>query len=339
MGQDKVLKMIQLPKWKSWWVQSLIALGVALVATAGASWLDDPPTPKENIIRVVGVWVVGMIFQMAHSLHSFHVDRLETKHLLDVIDAEDCLLLEFQSRFREVATKRLSGKPNRVFIDYCRRSLQNSLDVVRSAARGELEVRDHHFDTIDSVLGAFQGCRDRTFRCVWRVEAGEELFDETWREYMANLVDLSRERFSHRRVQIRILFVLTDAAQLERPSFRRVLGFVSAEKGFMYRIILQEAYETQASDRGLDQQYIDFGVYGDHLLFRTRSYGRTNMGVFSDNQAVIETYRQMHDGAMNASRTLDVPSELPKEVSVEQFLDSDSADGVEEGTVGHGGEQ
>ena len=339
MGQDKGLKVIQLPKWKSWWVQSLVALGVALAVTTVVSWLDDPLTPKENIVRVVGIWVIGMIFQMAHSLHSFHVDRLEMRQLLDVINAEDCLLLEFQTKFREVATKRLSGRPNRVFIDYCRRSLENSLDVVRSAARGELEVRDHHFDTIDSVLGAFEGCRDRTFRCVWRVEADEELFDETWREYMTTLIDLSRERLNHRRVQVRILFVLTDEAQLGRPSFRRVLGFVSAEKGFTYRIMSQEAYETQATDRGLDQQYIDFGVYGDHLLFRTRSYGRSNRGVFSDNQAVIETYRQMHDGAMNASRALDVPAALPKEVSVEQFLDSDSADGAEEGAARQGGEQ
>ena len=331
MGQTKVCKVTHLPKWKSWWVQSLFALAVALTVTAGAHWLDEPLSTKENIVRVVAIWVVGMIFQIAHSLHSFHVDRLETKYVLEVIDAEDCLLLEFQTKLREVATKKLSGKPNQVFIDYCRRSLDNSLNVVRSAARGELEARDHHFDTVDRVLEAFEGCQDRTFRCVWRVEAGENLFDETWREYMANLVKLSRETLSNRRVQIRILFVLTDEAQLERPSFRRVLGFVSGEKGFMHRIMLQEDYETRERDGCLDQQYVDFGVYGDHLLFRTKSYGPTNIGVFSDNQTVIETYRQVHDVAMNASKTLGISAGLPRNVSVEQFLDSDNADRVVEG--------
>ena len=325
--------MTRVPFWNRWWVQSTTALVVAILVSAVTHWLRWTLSLKEDLVFVVGIWVVTMIFQIAYSLHSFHVDRLETKYILGVIDENDRSLLELQHRLREIASKTLSGKPNSVFINYCRRSLKQSLDIAsRAAQRGELEVRDHHFNTIDTVLAAFDGCRDRTFRCVWLIEAGECLFDEFWRQYMQSVVELSRHRHKKQRVQVQILFVLEDQAQLERTSVKTVLGFVSTEKGFEYQLIRQNDYESRLSDAHLDKQYLDFGIYGDHLLFRTTSY-EPNVGVFSDDQTAINTYREMHDTAMNAAETVKIPRGLPERVSLEQFLDCDSADPVSEATA------
>ena len=177
--------MIQLPFWQRWWVQTLASLGGAILVAIATHHLIEPLSLKENIAVVVGVWTVQMILGIAYSVHSLHVHQLEAKHVLDVIDAGDCLLLEIQSKFREIAARTLSGRPNHVFIDYCHRSLEQTLNVVRSAQSGELEVRDHHFDTVERVLAAFEGCTDRTFRCVWLIEG--ELFDEFWRQYMESL--------------------------------------------------------------------------------------------------------------------------------------------------------
>ena len=271
-----------------------------------------------------------MIFQITHSLHSLHIDRYENKYILDVVDSTDQLLLKLQAGLREIALKKLSGRPSYVFIDYCRWSLERSLEVVQDAVqRGELAVQDHHFDTIDSVLGAFDGCTDRTFRCVWQVEKGAKLLDSTWRDYMKNLVALSRKRLPHRRVQIRILFVLTDRKQLDRSSVRKVLSFVSNQVGIEHRLMLRDDYDGRLRDGGLDGQYEDFGIYGDHLLFRTKSY-EPNIGMFSDNQTLIRGYRKMHDAAMNAANAVADPEGLATNVSLDEFLNSDEADAGEE---------
>ena len=226
--------MTQVPFWKRWEVQSATAAVVAILVSIGTHQLGWMLSLKEDIALGVGIWVVGMIFQIAYSLHSFHVDRLENKHVLDVIDKVDCLLLELQSKFREIAARPLSGKPNQVFIDYCRRSLEQTLSVVKGAARGELSVQDHHFDTVDTVLAAFEGCEDRTFRCVWMIEDGEDLFDDSWGKYMNCLVELSRNRFKNKQVQVRILFVvendLDDLTLLKRPSVETVLGSCLARR-------------------------------------------------------------------------------------------------------------
>ena len=330
--------MIQLPFWKRWYVQSVVPLCVSLVVIPGTYLLSETPTLKESIARVFGIWVIGMIFQIAYSLHSFHVDRLENKHVLDVITKIDYLLLELQSRFREIAARTLSGRPNRVFIDYYRRSLEDSLKVARRAAqRGELEVRDHHFATVEIVLAAFEGCQDRTFRCAWLIEQGEDLFDKYWREYMKSLVKLSGKS-KNKRVQVRILFVSEKQEHLELPAVKTILSFISAKKGFEYHLMSRSDYEYRLCDRNLDNQYLDFGVYGDHLLFRTISYN-PNIGVFSDDQTAIDAYRGMHDDAMSATETLKTPAGLPTDVSLEQFLNCDNANTAFEATAEREAEQ
>ena len=319
--------MTQVATWQRWWVQALAAGGVAVLVPVGTDWLEWTRTLPEDITVGVGVWICGMIVQIAHSLHSFHVERLEVKHILEVISESDQLLLELQTKFREIASRKLNDRPNYVFLDYCRRSLEESLKTARRAAqRGELEVHDHHFDTVDTVLAAFQGCRDRTYRCVWLIEDGEELFDKFWRQYMTSLVSLSREKCVNRRVRVRVLFVAENQAQLERSTVRTILSFVSTEPGFDYCVISHDDYRTRLRDSRLDVDCIDFGVYGDHLLFRTISY-EPHVGVFSDQQIAIQAYRTMHDAAMNAVGTLNVGTELPVGVTLESFLNSDAMDG------------
>ena len=332
--------MTQVPAGQHWFLKSATPVVVAILVPVIIhllSWMLSVSwtlSLKENIALSVSIVIVGMIFQLKYSLHqiacslnSFHVDRLKAKHVLEMIDKGDCLLLELQARFREVASKTLNGSPNKVFSAYCHRSLEQTLRVTKGAARGELEVLDHHFPTINAVLAAFEGCTNRTYRCVWLIEDGEELFDELWREYMACLVELSRKEVTDQRVQVRILFVAENQTKLERAPVKTVLSFVSAENGFEYHLMSWEDYNFRLGDGRLDKTYLDFGVYGDHLLFRTKSYD-PNIGVFSDNPREIEKYCTMHDGAMSAVETLKIPAGLPANVSLEQFLDCDSANAV-----------
>ena len=326
--------MTQLPFWKRWGVQTAASLSCAILVAGGTHLLIEPLSPKQSIAVVFGVWTVEMIFGIAYSLHSLHVNQLDAKRGLEVIDVGDCLLLELQSKFREIAARTLSGRPNHVFIDYCHRSLEQTLSVARSAQSGELEVRDHHFDTVDKVLAAFEGCRDRTFRCIWLIEEDAELFDTFWRRYMECLIELSRKRFDQR-VRVRILFVFEDPAQLERLSVKAVLGFVTAENGFAYRLILRPEYEDRLRDGNLNAEFLDFGIYGDHLLFRTTSYEPQHIGRFSVDLADIRKYLGMHNAAMEATQTMTAPTDLPTNVSVESFLRCDELDAIPVGTL-HG---
>ena len=60
-------------------------------------------------------------------------------------------------------------------------------------------------------------------------------------------------------------------------------------------------------------------------MFRTKSY-TPNIGMFSDDQTAINTYLKMHDAAMGTATPLKTPTNLPENISLEEFLDCDSTD-------------
>ena len=82
---------------------------------------------------------------------------------------------------------------------------------------------------------------------------------------------------------------------------------MSGEKRFECRLISRSDYDDQLRDAGLDQKYLDFGIYGNHLLFRTTSYEPKNMGMFSVNPTMIQKYRRVHDVAMDTPKARDLP--------------------------------
>ena len=298
--------MNRISAWHLWLVKSIISGIAAVVVPIIANHLDLTESLKDEIFIGISTWVVAMIFQISYSINSLHVDRFKYNQVLDVINENDCRLQELQNSLRQIASRQLSGRPNRVFIDYCSRNLLDCLNLARHAAqRGELKVHDHHFRTIGSVLSAFDGSPDRTFRCVWLLELDEALFDEYWRQYMKSIVELSRETRSSQRVGVRILFVVRDKDVLEKSSVKTVLSFVKSEREFDYHLMTWGEYRSRLCDGKLAERCpLDFGVYGDHLLFRTITYDPDHVGIFSDDRTDIQAFSHMHDDAMNATESL-----------------------------------
>ena len=89
--------------------------------------------------------------------------------------------------------------------------------------------------------------------------------------------------------------------------------------------MLMRDFESRLKDSRLDESYEDFGIYGDHLLFRTKSF-EPNIGVFSDDQIIIGAYRAMYENAMGAASLLEASPGEQEKVSMEQFLNCDSLD-------------
>ena len=313
------------PVWKRWEIRTGATIAVAVAVPFFTHSVEWTPSLKDDLALGAAIWVVGMLFQIAYSIHCFTVDRLKIKNFIDAIDDHDRLLLQLQAAFRQLLSRHHDGRTSSVFVDYCRRHLERSLDVAATAAqRGRLQVSDHHFETVEAVLGAFRDCPDRTFRCVWLVEP-DNMFDDYWRQYVESLISLSRKRSAAERVRVRILFVYGDAADLRAESVRTVLGFMAAEVGFEYAVMTADAYKRRLRDGNLESDtYVDFGVYGDRLLYRTKSYDPV-VGEFCDDETMIRNYRRVHDNAMTAGVRF-ARNELPVNVTDEQFLSCDRSD-------------
>ena len=179
--------------------------------------------------------------------------------------------------------------------------------VANAAQMGELVVNEHNFRTMEDVLDAFGGT-NRVFRGVWKIEERERLFDPAWRQYMEELVNLTVAPEATKRITVELLLVVDRRETLDRRAVEIVVGYLRPRKtkGLKYRIVAEETYQELVLDSRLDTKYIDFGVYGEALLYRTETY-EPKQGMFSEDKGTIRVYGKTHEAAMKTPGSCRIP--------------------------------
>lgn len=305
---------------------ALASLGIFvcinLVVPTVVSALGLELTHKEAFVYTFCIWVVLMVFKIARLLDSLTIKQEDIESFVQLVGGQNTLLHRLQAGLRKLEARRTNGGPNPVFRDYCDRSLKNCLAIIEKAAeQGELEVRDHHFRTVSILLSAFDGSSDRTLRCVWKIEEGQPLFDEFWREYMKQIVQSNECSKKKQRIHVEILFVLENEDQVSRVELKKVLGFTRSRDEFRSSIMLKGDYDHRMKDANIANECEEFGIYGNQLLYKAKSYD-PHCGVFVDHVSPIRQYTEMHQDAMDSTDPIHLP-ELPHDVSLEEFLHCD----------------
>ena len=316
-------------RWYEIWIADTVisfALGFLVFVIR---WLvEENPDVLSMVLTSVGLIVVTMTFAIRKRVGEIEIEVREHNGELAAGDEIDNLLMQLQTRLREVRLHRSA-----VFKTYCKQELEGFvMRVARAAQQGELIVNEHHFSTLDDVLAAFGGQKNRVYRGVWGIEEGERLFDTAWQHYMKELIELTESRRKTKKITVELLLVVDKRETLDRLAVKIVVGYLRAKKkkGINYRIVTEETYEELVSDSRLNTRYIDFGVYGEELLYRTESY-EPKQGMFSEDTGTIRAYRQTHEAAMRSAKALPDPAGAEDHADLEKFLQADELEENERG--------
>ena len=313
------------PRWYETWIgESFLSMVLGLLVI-GVRWLnveEGAPSPslETQLATFLGITVAMMIFLVRKRVGKIEIAARDHNEELAAGEETDDLLMQLQARLRDVQAYRSA-----VFKTYCKQELQDFVTrVARAAQQGELIVHEHHFRTVDDVLGAFGGRQNRVYRGVWKIEEGERLFDTAWQHYMRELVQLTLPWQKTKRITVELLLVVDKRETLDRPAVEIVVGYLRPRKtkGLKYRIVTDETYEELVRDSQLDTKYIDFGVYGEALLYRTETY-EPKQGMFSEDKGTIRVYGETHKLAMKNAKELPDPAGAIDHDDLERFLDAD----------------
>jgi hypothetical protein len=69
----------------------------------------------------------------------------------------------------------------------------------------------------------------------------------------------------------------------------------------------------------MPSNYIDFGIYGDILLFLTEQYEPEIIGVFTKNRTQIQHYRHLFDSMWGSAIARKNPSTAVERVTLEEL--------------------
>jgi hypothetical protein len=215
--------------------------------------------------------------------------------------------------------------PRDIFVAHFRRKFAETARLIHAAAEnGEIRVVAEHFLSVENVLEAFREDDEPVLRYVWQIASGDRLFeDHAWRSYFEATTLMIRR---HEIKWIRAILVVDSVAITKTPRVEALLGFFRWEKGLCCRLINDRDFKALCLESGVPGNYLDFGIYGTRLLFRTEQYTPSIVGVFSKQPATIRQYTEFFDRMWSSvSITQANPSKRSK-LSLEELLAADEGE-------------
>jgi hypothetical protein len=262
------------------------------IADSSFSWAD----------RLIVGLIVFVVFELLDLLMvTASRDAKETKQvrLWELGDKGDVILSNIRTRFHEVV--RQSYGPRDLFVGHFIHEFERLLRIGGEAAdRQELRVRAEHLLNVDNVLDAFEGEADRVFRYTWRLDEGTRLFDLdlAWARYFEKTGEMAA---CSELKEIRALLIVEDPSAIHSPRILKLLDAFATNSGMKCRLVSEGDYEKVYADSDLSRDCVDFGIYGDKLLFLSDQYDPDVTGIFTKQLETISRYKKMFDSLWTAN--------------------------------------
>ncbi len=167
------------------------------------------------------------------------------------------------------------------------------------------------------------GGNDLVIRYSWPIYDNEKIFEDyPWRRFFEQLT-LKASDGSIK--SINVLMIVENRKILEEPRAKMFLDFMQTNKGWKCRVMTSNDYKNMCIDSNISQAYLDFGIYGQNLLFRTEMSTPTVAGVFTKDIATIRNYINFFDTMWESSAISSPnPSTSTTKITLENFLEFDA---------------
>lgn len=214
-----------------------------------------------------------------------------------------------------------NGK-NDVFACYLMDKLAALASVFTEAAtQSVLRVTDHEFTSAQRILNAF-GEGKKVYRFTWRIDPSERLFDDqVWKRHF----ELSSAMAMAGELDIRTLMIVESAQVCETPNIEKLLQFYASNVGLDARIVLAADWAAWARNHALSSTCIEFGIFGEALLYQADSYSPVPAGNWSKDLADIKRFTRLFDLLWIASDSLSAGALGGEPVTLSQLMDVDSS--------------
>lgn len=218
----------------------------------------------------------------------------------DSLGENDLYLLHFEKEF-----KKLSNKISDV------------------AEKKELFVNADYFLNADNLLRLFKNYEEKSWRYSWQVDdPSEKIFEyESWCQFFEKTTKLAE---LNEMKEIKALLVVKDIAFLEHPRIKKLLDFYKSNERLECKIITKERYK-KICDYNSFSNVVDFGLYGNRLLFVEASYEPEISGYFSKDKHKIDDYSNLFTQIWNTeSVTTENPSTQTAKLTFKELISFDT---------------
>ena len=190
------------------------------------------------IVTAEMLWVVRRTAELRRAEYETWTVRTEV----------DRLLRQVRDAFERVHANRYGDED--LFVTHFERKLTDIAESIGRAAENlELQVWNHHFESVKTVMNVFAGDEDPGYRCTWCIRTGDRLFgDSHWKSYFAQMCEMIG---SGTLQEVKTLIVVDEWCRLDEARLDAVLSFYQTNERMECRLILGEEYSKFRRDAEL----------------------------------------------------------------------------------------
>lgn len=275
----------------------LISLSLSILSGFVPDWTGVPFSTAEQILLSVALFIGFLQLDILYKISEIEGKQTKEFEMWRVQSQGDQELINIRSYFAAIV-KDAHG-PNDLFVSYFMKDLQDFDRRARNAAeRQELRASSDYIVNVEGVFDSFLGEPEKILKYTWPLAVNERLFEEpAWRRFF----EVSINMLESKNIEgIRVLFVLEDMDIVKQPIVIKLLDYFYLTRRLEAKLIKSDEFRVICSQNGLPSNFLDFGIYGRRMLFRSEQYIPEYVGVYTKDVAVVRMYIKLFDEIWNS---------------------------------------
>jgi hypothetical protein len=301
-------------------IKVIVPIVIALILSYDPVKIKFSTTTFERIVISCITYILWTCIDILRYSKKAYERELHHAEIWSIDSDFELLLNNIRKHYHDIS-KQFYGSRD-LYKDYFIEKLSSLLEIIKnSAEKHELYVENYHFSSTELVLDAFKGAEVKILRYVWILEYNEPFFNDIWKNYCMQIDDTIKQ---HQIKEVRALFLRVPDLNVFDERVAALLGFYTYSKGYDYRIIDNNIYNRLLHDSQIDEEYIDFGIYGNRYLFRTKKYEPIPCGDFSKDKSLIDRYIKFFDLVWKSPSSIKYDKTRVIKTELSQLFDIDA---------------
>jgi hypothetical protein len=318
----RIFRKNRLTKPDEIWKQVVILLLSLVLSLAAAFWTSF--SRADQILLTIGLFMALLLIDIIWLLATAAQRQSKEYELWQLRDAADVELANVRHHFAEIA--QMSHGGNDIFVSHFMKEIHDLSRSIKDAAdKQELRTASDFYIKAKDIFGAFLGDPNPVLRYTWPISESDKLFEEpAWFRFFevkARMVEQKEIKGA------RALLILDGPHMLTLPRIVKLLDFFHTNPGQECRIIMKDAFQRICTENNIPCTYLDFGIYGQRMLFRSEQYAPEYIGVYTKDTGTIQAYSKFFDTLWDSPAISKAnPSVSNAIVSIQELMAFDTED-------------
>lgn len=243
--------------------------------------------------------IIELIVLVIKSVDFFD-QKAEYDEFMENINEYSAKLHEINNYYYGISME--SHGSNDLFVTYAKKEIEKLNDTLRVAAKQkEIGVSYDYILNVNGVFDAFSTSKEKILKMTFPIHDTDDTIFISSAEARFFEV-LQKEVMNGTLYLVQVIVILEKKSILQKDCVKKLLDFFAAEEKYECKLCLIDSFRNVCNANGVPSQFVDFGIYGDKMLFVAEQYTPTTYkGTYYKNIDKIKSYTKLFDEVWNSN--------------------------------------